>query len=214
MVQVTATPGGLKTPEIPPEFTATYLKTQQCAQWPYYAVFKVENTVIWVIQSAYLEIYDARKAIVVFNSGDNRPFLKEGKCPPGNTILPPYNTRYVAANIGYPIGGTNFAAAITLCTKDDQKGECALQIVDFVFEGQQAFLDRFKNYIMWQLRGCEGSPGRPFLQTIFPLKQSHRGNSLVSALLHNNCDNCQERYSISIFDSPSHLASSVHQHQK
>lgn len=136
MVQVTATPGGLKTPEIPPEFTATYLKTQQCAQWPYYAVFKVENTVIWVIQSAYLEIYDARKAIVVFKSGDNRPFLKEGECPPGNTILPPYNTRYVAANIGYPIGGTNFAAAITLCTKDDQKGECALQIVDFVFEGQ------------------------------------------------------------------------------
>jgi hypothetical protein len=136
VVQGTATPEKLATPDSPPEFIAGYVGTQQCAEWPYYAVFKVENTTLWVLQSEYLEIYDVTHDKVIFKGGSNEPFLKDGECPPRATILAPYNTRYVAANLQTPEPGTQFAAAIQLCTEDDLEGECALQIVEFNFEGE------------------------------------------------------------------------------
>jgi hypothetical protein len=126
VAQATATSEGLKTPEGPPEVIASYVGTQPCAEWPNYAVFKLESTTMWVIQSAHIGIYDVTNDKVIFDGGDNKPFLKEGECPPGRTILPPYNTRYVVANLQDPLPGTNFAAAITVCTEDDLKGECRL----------------------------------------------------------------------------------------
>jgi len=125
-----------QTPETPPSFTLSYVGTQPCAEWPHYAVLEVESTSIWILQSAHFEIYDTTNNKSVYNGSNDQAFLKEGGCPPGNTILPPFNTRFLAANIQEPAAGTEFSAAITLCTEDGIAGECVTETVDFVFEGE------------------------------------------------------------------------------
>ncbi len=125
------------TPETPPTFELRFVGTQPCGEWPHYAVFELESTSIWILQSALIEIYDNTNNLAVYNGSNDRPFLKEGGCPPGDTILPPFNFRYVAANIKSPEARTEFSAAITLCTEDGVEGECVTEMVDFVFEGTE-----------------------------------------------------------------------------
>ncbi len=125
------------TPETPPTFELSYFGTQPCGEWPNYAVFEVESTSIWILQSAHFEIQDTSNNQSAYNGSNDRPFLKEGECPPGDTILPPFNTRYLAANIDEPTEGTEFSAAITLCTEEGAEGECTTEAVDFVFEGEE-----------------------------------------------------------------------------
>lgn len=122
-----------QTPETPPTFALSYVGTQSCGDWPHFAIFKAESTSIWILQSAHFEIQDTTNNKSVYNGRNDRPFVKEGGCPPGETILPPFNTRFLAANIHNPAEGTEFSAAITLCTEESVKGECVTEIVDFVF---------------------------------------------------------------------------------
>jgi len=124
------------TPETPPTFELSFYGTQPCGEWPNYAVFEVESTSIWILQSSFIEIFDNTNNQSVYSGGNDRPFLKEGNCPPGDTILPPFNTRFIAANIKEPEQGTEFEAAITLCTEDSQEGECVTEITSFVFDDQ------------------------------------------------------------------------------
>lgn len=125
-----------QTPESPPTFKLKYVGTRPCAEWPHYAVFEAESTSIWILQSAHFEIFDTTNNQSVYNGSNDRPFLKEGECPPGDTILPPFNTRYLAVNIQSPDAGTEFSAAITLCTEEGLEGECVTEMVDFVFDGE------------------------------------------------------------------------------
>ena len=129
-------PEGNTTPESPPTFELSYVGTQPCAEWPHYAVFELESTSIWILQSSFIEIQDITNNQSVYGGSNDRPFLKESECPPGDTILPPFNKRFVAANIQSPEPGTEFSAAITLCTEEGNQGECAVENVDFIFEGE------------------------------------------------------------------------------
>jgi len=124
------------TPETPPTFEVRFHGTQPCGEWPSYAVFELESTSIWILHSSHIEIHDNTNNQAVYSGNNDRPFLKDGECPPGDTILPPFNTRYVAVNIKSPEADTEFSAAITLCTEEGIQGECATEIVDFVFEGE------------------------------------------------------------------------------
>lgn len=126
-----------QTPESPPTFNLSFVGTQPCGEWPHYAVFKAESTSIWILQSAFIEIFDTTNSKSVYTGSNDRAFLKEGECPPGDTILPPFNIRYLAANIHEPAGGTEFSAAVTLCTEDGTEGECVTETVDFVFESEE-----------------------------------------------------------------------------
>jgi len=129
-------PEGNTTPESPPTFELRYVGTQPCGEWPHYAVFELESTSIWILQSSFIEIHDNTNNQSVYTGSNDQPFLKDGECPPGNTILPPFNKRFVAANLQSPEPGTEFSAAITLCTEDGKQGECAVETVDFIFEGE------------------------------------------------------------------------------
>ena len=134
------------TPETPPTFELSFHGTQPCGEWPHYAVFEVESSSIWILQSSFVEIHDNTNNKSVYSGSNDQPFLKEKDCPPGNTILPPFNTRFVAANIQSPEPGTEFSAAITLCTEDSMLGECATEMVDFVFDGETIpFVGVWKN---------------------------------------------------------------------
>lgn len=130
-------PEAPQTPDAPPTFELGFVGTQSCGEWPHYAVFEAESTSIWILQSAHFEIFDNTHNQSIYNGNNNRPFLDEGQCPPGNTILPPFNTRFLAANIQEPEAGTEFSAAITLCSEDGTSGECVTEVIDFVFESQE-----------------------------------------------------------------------------
>jgi len=135
-----------QTPESPPTFALRFHANYPCGEWPNYAAFEVESTSIWILQSAHFEIFDNTNNQSIYNGNNDRPFLKENECPPGDTILPPFNTRYLAANLQEPEAGTNFSAAITLCTEDNIQGECVTEVIDFVFEGQEIpFAGTWKN---------------------------------------------------------------------
>ena len=127
-----------QTPESPPTFQLRFVGTQPCGEWPHYAVFEAESTSIWILQSAHFEVFDNTNNQSVYNGSNDRPFLKEGECPPGDTILPPFNTRYLAVNIKEPAAGTSFSAAITLCTEEATEGECVNETVDFDFDADEA----------------------------------------------------------------------------
>jgi hypothetical protein len=131
---------GNQTPEAPPTIALRYYGSYPCGEWPNYAVFELESTSIWILQSAGIEIFDTTNNTSVYAGTNDRPFLKEGECPPGDTILPPYNTRYVAANIREPEVGTQFAAAITLCTEEGLEGQCVTESIEFIF-GEQSQLE-------------------------------------------------------------------------
>ena len=128
--------GANTTPEAPPTFELSFYQTQPCGEYPNYAIFQIESDSIWILQSTFIEIFDNTNDKSIYSGSNDRPFLKEGDCPPGDTILPPFNTRFVAANIQSPQAGTEFSAAITLCTEEGNQGECVTEITDFVFEGQ------------------------------------------------------------------------------
>jgi len=130
------------TPETPPTFELAYVGTQPCAEWPHYAVFELESTSIWILQSVFIEIHDKTNNQSVYSGSNDRPFLKEGECPPGDTILPPFNKRFIAANIKEPEQGTDFDAAITLCTEDGQAGECVTEITSFTFGNLQPGIEQ------------------------------------------------------------------------
>jgi hypothetical protein len=92
------------------------------------------------------------------------PFVKDGDCPPGATVLAPFNTRYVAANIREPESGTEFSAEITLCTEEGLEGECATEVVAFLFgdgsgegAGQPAGDPEFALAFV-EIRPCAGRP--------------------------------------------------------
>jgi hypothetical protein len=123
-----------QTPETPPAFALSYYGSYPCGEWPNYAVFKVENTTMWTIQSVVITITDVNNGNVIANQRLNdRGFVDEGGCPPGDTILAPQDTAYVATNIHDPEAGTSFEGEITLCSQDGGKGDCASETVTFTF---------------------------------------------------------------------------------
>lgn len=143
----------LGTPDSPPTFSLRYLGDQPCGEWPHYAVFEVENSSMWTLQSAGFNVVNADSGQTVYRLQNNNPFLKQDECPPGKNILPPFNTRRVAVNIEEPEPGTSFSAEITLCTEDDMEGACAAQTLDFVFTGGQAERSEVPFVGRWEYAG-------------------------------------------------------------
>jgi hypothetical protein len=142
-----------QTPETPPTFELAFSGFQPCGEWPNYAVFEAESTSIWILQSAHFEVTDTTNGKAVYSGNNDRPFLEEGGCPPGDTILPPFNSRYLAVNIQEPEPGTQFSAEITLCTEEGVEGECVEQTVDFVFGDAQAGESELPFVGVWENAG-------------------------------------------------------------
>ena len=142
-----------QTPETPPTFELAFSGFQPCGEWPNYAVFEAESTSIWILQSAQFEITDTTQGKSVYTGNNDQPFLEEGNCPPGDTILPPFSTRYLAVNVQEPEPGTQFSAEITLCTEEGVEGECVEQTVDFIFNDEQAGESELPFVGVWENAG-------------------------------------------------------------
>ncbi len=119
------------TPSPDVEFDPSFDNVHNCGGDPH-AIFELDNIGDVDFESMRLEIVDLDADDEIFDKSSNAPFMgSSGECPPGGDTFPKGKTFWVGGNIEDGGSGNDAQATITLCTKDDLKGTCVSEKVDF-----------------------------------------------------------------------------------
>jgi hypothetical protein len=113
------------------EFDPSFDNVHTCSGDPY-AVFELDNTGGVDFESMRLIIVDTDDDDEIYDNSSDAPFMgDDDECPPGGDTFPDGKTFFVAGNIEDGGSGHDAEAEIILCTKEDLKGTCISESVDF-----------------------------------------------------------------------------------
>lgn len=98
------------------------------------AIFEVRDPLPQSFESAQIYIENTLTGEPLGLMVSDRPFLPRlGACPPGESLLPPEGSAFLAAPVKSPLpSGHTARATIRLCAQDRASGECQQATVDFV----------------------------------------------------------------------------------
>jgi hypothetical protein len=112
-------------------FDPSFDNVHNCSGDPF-AIFELDNDGGVTFESMRLEIDDLDADDEIYDASSNAPFMGSGgECPPGGDEFPDGKTFWVGGNIEDGGSGNDAEATITLCTKDDLKGICVSETVEF-----------------------------------------------------------------------------------
>jgi hypothetical protein len=131
IVQPPPTPTPSMTPV--PGFNAYFSNVHLCGV-AFTAVFQIDNTGGWNLESLNLQIDDLTNPMTLYGpSSSDAPFMGgSGECPPGGNTLKVGKTGYIGGAMIGAISGHQARATITICTEDGLGGLCIQKTVDFV----------------------------------------------------------------------------------
>ncbi len=118
-----------------PGFQAEFTSLHPCGAVPA-VVFRVYNSGGVPFQSSGIQIRNlATDTVIAGPLTSNFSFMQyPGGCPPGQAVLAPNNSAFVAIGVSTPPpAGTKARSNIVLCTAPNQGGQCVEMKVTFVF---------------------------------------------------------------------------------
>lgn len=116
-----------------PSFSLSFEGITNCSPGDDYAILKWVNTGSVVFESAQTKIEDLDTAGILYGPGlSNLAFgAASPGCGAGNSSLGVGNTAYAAYYIGTPAPtGHNIRVTVTLCSQDNQLGDCETRTLD------------------------------------------------------------------------------------
>jgi hypothetical protein len=134
---------GESPPDAPPaeaapadkDFNVSFSSFHPCGEWPRYVELRLLNVTGQDFESASVLVKAVGGGASLYGPTNNdRPFVAEGGCPPGDDTLPNNAFGFLAVNVSSADPGTVAEATVTLCTADDGGGDCVTDSVQFTVE--------------------------------------------------------------------------------